>query len=102
MPYAAKQAFIYRREAAGSKNEIPVELRKIMDRKNPDVPLLANDILYIPDNKNRRLSASAIDRVLGFARGLCRSPRLQLNPIAGPPAEIEREKKATPCVPIFT
>jgi len=32
--FASKNAFIYRREANGSKNEIPVELDKILQR-NP-------------------------------------------------------------------
>jgi polysaccharide export outer membrane protein len=66
-PYYAKVAFIYRRE--GGKNqqdEIPVQLGKIMDRKSPDVQLQANDILYIPDNKGRRLTAQTIDRIIGF------------------------------------
>lgn len=50
--YAGKDAFIYRLsdKGAGERTEIPVELKKIMDRKSPDVPLLASDILYIPDS----------------------------------------------------
>ncbi len=66
MPFANKQAYIYRREAAGTKNEIPVPLDKIMKRQAPDVPLAANDILYIPDNKGKRLTISALDRIAGF------------------------------------
>ena len=38
MPFATKQAYIYRREAAGAKNEIPVALDKIMQRKGPGCP----------------------------------------------------------------
>src|SRR5262249_60875500 len=66
-PFAAKQAYIYRREGASDgKNEIPLELNKILERKSPDVPLLANDVLYIPDNRGRRITMSAVDRILGF------------------------------------
>lgn len=66
-PYAQKQAFIIRRdERTGAKYEIPVELRKILERKAPDVPLLANDILYIPDNSGRRATVTALDRIAGF------------------------------------
>jgi polysaccharide export outer membrane protein len=65
-PFAGKQAYIYRREASGSKNEIPVELSKIMDRKAPDVPLLANDVLYVPDSRNRRLGLAILEKVLLF------------------------------------
>src|SRR5689334_379815 len=65
-PYAGKQAYIYRREAAGSRNEIPIELGKIMERKSPDAPLLANDVLYIPDNHGRRLGIAALEKLLMF------------------------------------
>jgi len=66
LPFANKDAFIYRREAKGSKNEIPIPLDKIMSRKSADVPLLANDILYIPDNKGRRIGVAALERALMF------------------------------------
>ena len=65
-PYAGKQAYIYRREGAGSRNEIPIELSKIMDRKAPDAPLLANDVLYVPDNHGRRLGMAALEKLLLF------------------------------------
>ena len=63
MPYSSKEAYIYRREPGGSKNEIPVPLDKIMTRKAPDVPLEGEDILYIPDNKGRRTTASVLEKV---------------------------------------
>lgn len=65
-PYSAKVAYVYRRAAGGTKTEVPIELAKIMERKSPDVPLQANDVLYIPDNKGRRLTAQAIDRLAGL------------------------------------
>ena len=64
-PYAYRQAYIYRRESGGaSKKEIAIELDKIMKRKSPDVPLEANDILYIPDNTGRRATMSAIEKFI--------------------------------------
>jgi polysaccharide biosynthesis/export protein len=65
-PYSAKVAYVYRRAPGGTKTELPVELGKIMKRKAPDVPLQANDILYIPDNKGQRLTAQTIDRLAGL------------------------------------
>jgi polysaccharide biosynthesis/export protein len=65
-PYSAKVAYVYRRAPGGAKTEVPVELAKIMKRKSPDVPLQANDILYIPDNKGQRLTAETIDRLAGL------------------------------------
>jgi polysaccharide export outer membrane protein len=67
IPFASKQAYIYRREGAtGPKTEIPVELRKIMERKSPDVQLMANDILYVPDNTGRRTTLTALEKILAF------------------------------------
>jgi polysaccharide export outer membrane protein len=65
-PFPGKLAYIYRREASGTKNEIPIELSKIMERKAPDAPLMANDVLYVPDNHNRRLGLAVLEKVLLF------------------------------------
>src|ERR1039457_1354570 len=70
MPFAAKEAYIYRREGNGNKNEIQIPLTKIMERKAPDTPLLANDILYVPDNKGRRMTLGALEKVLLVGSGL--------------------------------
>ena len=67
LPFANKEAFIYRRESGkSSRGEIPIQLNRILDRKAPDIALQANDILYIPDNKGKRLTAQTIDRLAGF------------------------------------
>ena len=70
-PYASNEAYIYRREAgSGSQNEIPVDLNRIMQRKSPDVPLVANDILYIPDRSGKRATMSVLEKVFAFGAGL--------------------------------
>ena len=68
-PFSAKEAFIYRPSESGEKVEIAVALRKITDRKAPDVPLEANDIFYIPDNRRSRVTTNALERALSFAAG---------------------------------
>jgi polysaccharide export outer membrane protein len=65
-PYSAKVAYVYRKSPGGNKTEVPVPLAKIMKRQSPDVPLQANDILYIPDNNGKRLTAETIDRIAGL------------------------------------
>jgi polysaccharide export outer membrane protein len=66
-PYATNEAYIYRLEGGTtSKNEIPVDLKKIMDRKAPDVPLVANDVLYVPDNHHRRATMDTVKMVVGL------------------------------------
>lgn len=67
LPFTAKVAYIYRPDDRGSvKHEIPIELGKILARKSPDVPMQPRDILYVPDNSGRRMTASTIEKILGF------------------------------------
>lgn len=71
-PFSTKQAYIYRSlDSAknGAKKELPLALRKIMDRKSPDVELEAGDILYVPDNRRSRVTANVIEKAVSFAAG---------------------------------
>jgi polysaccharide export outer membrane protein len=66
-PFTSAQAFIYRHSAGSTTPaEIPLALNKIMSRKSPDVPLEPGDILYIPESKSQRLTATTIERLSGF------------------------------------
>jgi len=71
MPFASKQAYLYRRSAGaaneGAPREVAVDLRKIMDRKSPDVGIGPNDIFYIPDNRSARTSVNVLEKAVGFA-----------------------------------
>ncbi|MEI9811427.1 MAG: SLBB domain-containing protein [Acidobacteriota bacterium] len=67
--FAAKQAYVYRPKEGGEKQEVLIELRRIMDRKSPDVMLAAGDIFYIPDNRKGRLTSAVIDRIVSFGAG---------------------------------
>ena len=69
MPYATKQAFIYRREADGSKHEIPIDLSKIMQRRSPDIALSPEDVLYIPDASGKRAGLVALEKLVMFGSG---------------------------------
>jgi polysaccharide export outer membrane protein len=66
LPFTAKEAYIYRRDEKGAKQEIPVALEKIMQRKSPDVTLETDDVFYVPDNKARRTTFTVIDRITTF------------------------------------
>jgi polysaccharide export outer membrane protein len=45
---------IRRNPENGTKQEINVDLRKIMSRKAEDLPVRANDILFVPDSSGKR------------------------------------------------
>jgi polysaccharide biosynthesis/export protein len=64
--FASKQAWLYRRAGDTGRREIVVELSQIMQRKHADVSVLPDDILYIPENRGRRLSVAALERALAF------------------------------------
>ncbi len=70
-PFPSHKAYIYRLEAGKhGRSEIPIELKKILNRKSPDVPLIANDILYIPNATGARASVKVLETSLGLAAGL--------------------------------
>jgi polysaccharide export outer membrane protein len=48
---------ILRKDETGATREIPVDLKKILQRKAPDVPVVANDVVFIPDSLGRRAAA---------------------------------------------
>lgn len=62
-----KQAYIYRRDKDGSKKEIVVDLKDVLDRKAPDVRLVAQDILYVPENKDKKIALSVLEKIALFA-----------------------------------
>ena len=69
--FSSNTAYIYR-IAGGSKDrqEIPVELKKILARKAPDVGLLPDDILYIPDKTRLRITAQTAEKLSGLGGGI--------------------------------
>ncbi len=69
LPFAAKQAYVYRTAESGGTREIVVPLNQILERKAPDMQLLANDLVYVPDNKGRRLTLGAIEKILVYGTG---------------------------------
>ena len=69
--YASHRAYIYRTDgSSGLKSEIPVDLKKILARKSPDVPLFANDMLYVPNATGARAGAKALEMSLAMGLGL--------------------------------
>jgi len=69
--FSSRKAYIYRQEAGNiGRSEIPIELKKIMDRKMPDVPLMSNDILYVPDASGMRASMKVLAATLSIGTGL--------------------------------
>jgi polysaccharide export outer membrane protein len=54
----------------GQRDAIPVHLKKIEDRKEDDVPMKSNDILYVPDSAGKKALARGTEAALGIGTGL--------------------------------
>ena len=60
-------AVVYRPDPiSGARQPINIPLREIMKRRSPDVALQPNDILYVPDNTQKRVSVTVVERILGW------------------------------------
>ncbi len=69
--YFGDIAFLYRREGAtGGKNEIQIDLKSILARKSPDVTLIPNDLLYIPENTKHKNRMGLLKTALPIGAGI--------------------------------
>ena len=68
----AKQARILRRAPGddGVPREILVDIPKIVAGKAPDVPLYANDVLYVPHSGVKATARRATEAAIGISTGL--------------------------------
>jgi polysaccharide export outer membrane protein len=64
------KARIVRRSDDGSRQEIPVDLGKIIKGTGEDVELAANDILIVPDSKGRYWGARGVDLAVATVSGV--------------------------------
>jgi polysaccharide export outer membrane protein len=56
--------------ATGQKDNIPVRIKQIENRKADDIPMKANDILYVPDSVGRKALARGGEAALGIGTGV--------------------------------
>jgi polysaccharide export outer membrane protein len=73
----ASHAVVLHPAPGGAWKETALNLPLILDHRAADVPMQANDILYIPDNRGKRLTEGALDHGIavftsaaGYALGL--------------------------------
>ena len=67
----ADDAVILRKNRmTGKKDAIPVRIKQIENRKTDDVPMMSNDILYIPDSAGKKALARGAEAAVGIGTGL--------------------------------
>jgi protein involved in polysaccharide export with SLBB domain len=54
----------------GEKEKLPVDLKKVVDLKGPDVALLPNDILVVPDSAGKRALDKTGEVMLSLGSGV--------------------------------
>jgi polysaccharide export outer membrane protein len=65
-----RQARIIRRNADGSRTEIPVDLTRVLNGKSQDLELAANDILFVPVSAGKAAARRGAEAVLGTLSGI--------------------------------
>jgi hypothetical protein len=66
-----KQAVILRKNPdTGKRDEVPVDLKKVMHLKTEDVMLQGSDILFVPDSTGRKALNKAGNLAVGVGAAL--------------------------------
>ena len=66
-----KSAVILRKNLdTGKRDQVPVDLKKVMTLKSQDIQLEANDILYVPDSAGLRALHRTGDVAIGLTEGI--------------------------------
>jgi polysaccharide export outer membrane protein len=67
----ANEAVIVRKDpATGISKEIPVDLKKVLQRKGGDTKMQANDILFVPDSAGKHALHRATDVIISLTSGV--------------------------------
>jgi len=63
-------AVIIRRDSGGQQREVPINLARVIGRKEEDVRLLPSDILFVPDSKTKAALIKAAEVGLGVGTAI--------------------------------
>ena len=66
LPFTAPEAYITRTQQDGERIQILIDLRGMIKKTVPDMPMQGSDLLYVRDSKGKRLTMTALDRIAGF------------------------------------
>lgn len=66
---SSKNVRIIRRDS-GKLEEIPVELKQILEAKAPDIPLENEDVLFVPNSASKSAARKSLESIVQVATGL--------------------------------
>ena len=64
------KAVIVRKDNAGQQHEVPIDLKKVLDRKAEDLQLQPSDILYVPESGAKQAMYRAVEIGLAVGTGV--------------------------------
>ena len=67
---SSKAIILRTNKVTGEKEQLPVDLKKVVDLKGPDVALLPNDILVVPDSASKRAWDKTGEVMLSLGSGV--------------------------------
>jgi polysaccharide export outer membrane protein len=67
---ALSSARILRSDGGPTREQIPANIKKIMENKAKDVQLQPDDILYVPNSLTRQIGARGIETAIGLGTGV--------------------------------
>jgi polysaccharide export outer membrane protein len=67
---SSKAVILRTNKLTGEKEQLPVDLKKVVDLKGPDVALLPNDVLVVPDSASKRAWDKTGEVMLSLGSGV--------------------------------
>ena len=67
---ALKQARVLRASGGAEREQIPANVKAIMENKQPDVQLHADDILYIPNSLGKQVGLRGLEAAISVGSGI--------------------------------
>lgn len=67
---ALDKSRIIRKQSTGQAEEIPIQLKKILQAKAPDLMLQADDIVFVPSSKGRNVAVRSLETIVQIGTGI--------------------------------
>jgi polysaccharide export outer membrane protein len=67
---ALSAAKILRADGGAQREQIPLNVKKVMENKAPDVQLKPDDIVYVPNSMGKQLGARGLEAAIGLGTGV--------------------------------
>jgi polysaccharide export outer membrane protein len=67
---ALSAARILRADGGAEREQIPLNVKKIMENKSPDLELRPDDIVYVPNSLGKQLGARGLEAAIGLGTGV--------------------------------